>query len=526
MNDTNTVVNLLEHAFTTYPDKPAFTCLGKTLTYKELDSLSSQFAIFLQTQTDLKPGDRLAIQLPNLLQYPVAAFGAMRAGIVIVNTNPLYTPREMQHQFSDSGAKALVTLASQKAVLETVAKNTQIQTVILTDVGDLHSAIAAGANSQSMPKSGLLSEVGFRDALAAGANADFTAVALEPHSLALLQYTGGTTGVAKGAMLAHQNLVANARQCIAQSTAYFNEGAETYVAALPLYHIYAFTVQMLTLIFRGGHNILIPDPRNTDALVEAVKPYAFTGFPGISTLFASLCNNPSFQQLNFSALKSTSAGGMALSEKVATQWKALTGIEIAEGYGMTESSPVISSNPPGRIQSGTIGIPVPGTEVRIIDREGNTLPDGKAGELCVRGPQVMQGYWQRPEATAEVVSDDGWLRTGDIAIRQQDGYLKLVDRLKDIILVSGFNVYPNEIEEVASSYPDILECAAISVPDSQSGEAIKLFVVPTSNRFDADRLRDYLRTQLTPYKVPKHIALIDELPKSNVGKILRRELRD
>ncbi len=529
MKQAQTIIDLFEYACANYADRPAFTCLAKTLSYRELDSLSALFASFLQQQTPLQPGDRIAIQLPNLLQYPVAAYGALRAGLVIVNTNPLYTPREMQHQFSDSGAKALLTLNSQQELAREVLDQTDIRLLICTDITDLHSPLPdtadAGSSQQAKEDDPAITQIGFREALALGN--DFAPVTTTPDSLAALQYTGGTTGMAKGAMLTHSNLTANVRQCIAQSTDYFNEGAEIYVSALPLYHIYAFTVQMLALFSRGGHNILIPNPRDADALVEAIRPHAFTGFPGINTLFASLCNTPSFQQLDFSALKSTSAGGMAMSEKVSKQWHALTGITIAEGYGMTEASPVISSNPPGRIQTGTIGVPVPETEVKVIDLEGNTVADGTAGELCVRGPQVMTGYWQRPETTREVLSEDGWLRTGDIAILQSDGYIKLVDRLKDMIVVSGFNVYPNEVEEVATWHEQVMECAAISVPDTQTGEAIKLYVVAkSSDQLDVDELRRYLRTQLTGYKVPKYIERIAELPKSNVGKILRRQLRE
>lgn len=528
MNDGNTVVDLLERAFTEYGDKPAFTCLGKTLSYREIDKLSSAFAAYLQNQTTLVPGDRIAIQLPNVLQYPVVAYGALRAGLVIVNTNPLYTPRELQHQFTDAGVRALVVLSDLAEVARPVATDSAIEYLLTTAVTDLHTAIdipSAPAPSPSATADAPL-ETGLRDALAIGDSQSITSVPRSPQDLAVLQYTGGTTGVAKGAMLSHANLVANVRQSIAQSAAYFIEGREVYVNALPLYHIYAFTIQMLALISRGGHNIMIPNPRDTDALVEAIRPYGFTGFPGINTLFASLCRHPGFQQLDFSALKSTSAGGMALSQQVLDRWRALTGITIAEGYGMTEASPVISSNPPGKIKAGTVGIAIPDTEVRVIDNNGQVLASGEHGELCVRGPQVMQGYWQRPQATREVLSDDGWLRTGDIAAIDEDGYIRIVDRLKDMIVVSGFNVYPTEVEEVAAGFDDVLECAAISVPDSNTGEAIKLYVVPQSETLDTASLRAFLRTQLTAYKVPKHIELIEELPKTNVGKVLRRQLRE
>lgn len=526
MNDGTTVVDLIEQACSQYSDNPAFTCLGKTLSYHDIDTLSSAFAAWLQHHTTLQPGDRIAVQLPNLLQYPVVVFGALRAGLVVVNTNPLYTPRELEHQFNDAGARALVVLADLAATASQVASATAIEYVIVTQATDLHHPLPSGEEIHSDTEQLML-----RDVLALGSRHQPRPITVTANDLAVLQYTGGTTGVAKGAMLSHANLVSNVRQSIQQSSAYFLEGTEVYVNALPLYHIYAFTIQMLALISRGGHNLMIPNPRDTDALVEAIRGYAFTGFPGINTLFASLCRHPGFRQLDFTALKSTSAGGMALNDQVLEQWRELTGITIAEGYGMTEASPVISSNPPGRIRGGTVGIPIPDTEVKVIDSNGDTLGSGEAGELCVRGPQVMQGYWQRPEATREVLSEDGWLRTGDIAVIDDDGYIRIVDRLKDMIVVSGFNVYPTEIEDVAKTYEGVSECAAISVPDSSTGEAIKLYVVPLpeqldGNRFDTESLREFLRTQLTPYKVPKHIECIQELPKSNVGKVLRRQLRE
>lgn len=520
MNDSQTLVDLIEQSLSKYTANPAFTCLGKTLSYGDLDSLSSAFAAYLQSHTSLAPGDRIAIQLPNLLQYPVVAYGALRAGMVVVNTNPLYTIREMQHQFSDAGARALVVLSDLGNSAREIAASSGIETLITTQPTDLHSPLPQTGNREQ----GNIIEL--REALAIGECSDFSPVAVNADDLAVLQYTGGTTGVAKGAMLLHRNLVANVRQAVTQSAAFFQEGKETYVNALPLYHIYAFTVHMLALLSRGGHNLLIPNPRDADALVEAIRPHPFTGFPGINTLFAGLCRHPGFRALDFSSLKSTSAGGMALSDQVLQQWHQLTGITIAEGYGMTEASPVISSNPPGRVRPGTVGIPVPDTEVKVIDNTGTSLPNNEAGELCVRGPQVMAGYWQRPQATREVLSEDGWLRTGDIAVIDEDGYLRIVDRLKDMIVVSGFNVYPNELEEIANSHPQVLESAAISVPDTQTGEAVKLYVVTSGDSVDEDELRDFLRTQLTAYKVPKHIEQIDALPKSNVGKILRRQLRD
>lgn len=531
MSNSDTLIDLIEGAFARYPDNPAFTCLGKTLSYRDLEQLSRAFATYLQRYTGLKPGDRIALQLPNLLQYPVVVYGALRAGLVIVNTNPLYTSRELRHQFIDSGAKALVVLSLLEETALEVVPETAITTIIRTAPTDLHTPISptpAPANAKDTGSgSGSPNIIEFREALALGMSSSFSRVTdITPQHLALLQYTGGTTGAAKGAMLSHQNLLANVGQVIRHSGRYFSEGREIYVNALPLYHIYAFNIHLLALLSRGGHNLLIPNPRDTDALVEAIRPHRFTGFPGINTLFASLCRSESFKQLDFSALNSTSSGGMALNEQTATHWRQLTGVDISEGYGMTEASPTISANPPGNIRPGTVGVPLPGTEVKVIDAQGNTLAAGEAGELCVRGPQVMQGYWQQPQATREILSEDGWLRTGDIAVVEADGYLRIVDRLKDMIVVSGFNVYPIEIEEVASAYPGVTECAAISVPDERSGEAIKLFVVADNPDFDTDALREFLRTRLTAYKIPKHIVQIDQLPKSNVGKILRRELRN
>lgn len=530
--DWSNVVDLFETACQKYHDQAAFSCLGQTLTFADIDSLSRAFASFLQQHPRLQEGDRIAVQLPNLLQYPVAVFGILRAGMVVVNTNPLYTPREMQHQFRDSGAKALVVLNTLADTAAKVAVDTDINTLIVTEPVDLHQPVAALQQSVAAERlqrltqneDGLVS-LALRDTLALAAGEEFASVNPAANAIAVLQYTGGTTGVAKGAMLSHGNLVANATQITRHASKLFREGAEIYVTALPLYHIYAFTVHMIALLSKGGHNLLIPNPRDTAAVVDAIKEYRFTGFPGITTLFNSLLHNEAFRQLDFSELKSTSAGGMALTSQVANEWRDLTGVEVAEGYGMTEASPVICSNPPGRIRPGTVGLPVPDTEVKVIDSDGNTLPSATPGELCVRGPQVMQGYWRRPEATAEVLSDDGWLRTGDIATIDADGYVSIVDRLKDMIVVSGFNVYPNEIEDVASSHPLVLECAAIGVPDSASGEAVKLFVVPATETFDAEDLRRFLRSQLTGYKVPKFIETLHELPKTNVGKILRRELR-
>ena len=397
-----------------------------------------------------------------------------------------------------------------------------MQTIFITAPLDLQSEASAAAPDTRADAN----VVSLAAAIAAGGALQRLPVAIEPSTPALLQYTGGTTGIAKGAVLSQRNLVANTLQLAVHSKEFFRDGAECYVAPLPIYHIYAFTIHCVALPHRGGHSLLIPNPRDIAALVAAIRPYRFTGFPGINTLFAALCANPEFRQLDFSGLRSTSAGGMALTPEVAAQWRELTGIVIAEGYGMSETSPVVTANPPGRIQAGTVGMPLPDTEVKVIDADGNALPVGERGELCVRGPQVMQGYWQKLDETALVLSSDGWLRTGDIALIQPDGYLRIVDRIKDMIVVSGFNVYPNEVEAVARMHPSVRECAAIAVPDNHSGEAVKLFVVPASAQFNGDELRQFMRAQLTPYKLPTQFEVVDALPMSNVGKVLRKELRN
>lgn len=523
MNTNRTVVEVFEQACQRYGDKPAFTCLGHTISFKQLDELSGAFAAYLQNCTELQPGDRVAIQMPNLLQYPVALFGILRAGMVIVNTNPLYTPREMELQFKDSDTQALIVLANMAEKAAFVASQTGIETVIVTDALDLLPV----AQSQEMtlyPE--IKNQVAFKDALDQGRAAALIPPVLNPDQLTMLQYTGGTTGVAKGVMLNNRNLVANMLQAADFLSDHLVEGEEIYVAPLPLYHIYAFTFHCMMILSYGGHNVLIPDPRDIPSLVNAMKPFKITGFAGLNTLFNALCHDNNFKQLDFSQLKLTASGGMALTTDVAELWQSVTGCEISEGFGMTEASPMITANPPGKAQIGTVGLPVLETETKLIDLEGNTLLVGEIGELCIRGPQVMQGYWNKPELTAEVLSEEGWLRTGDVAQVQEDGYIRIVDRMKDMIVVSGFNVYPNEIEEVASGHPAVLECSAVGIPDEKTGEAVKLYVVPKIEDFNIEDLRNYLKELLTPYKVPKYVEIMEELPKSNVGKILRRNLRE
>ncbi|ATH81458.1 long-chain-fatty-acid--CoA ligase FadD1 [Pseudomonas sp. KHPS1] len=528
------ILAVLKESCQRFADKPAFSNLGKTLTYGEIYKLSGDFAAYLQKHTDLKPGDRIAVQLPNVLQYPIVVFGAMRAGLVVVNTNPLYTAREMEHQFNDSGAKALICLANMAHLAEQVVPKTGVKHVIVTEVGDmlptfkrlLVNAVIKHVKKM-VPSYHLPQAVKLNDALAKGRGQSFNEANPSNADIAVLQYTGGTTGVAKGAMLTHHNLVANMLQVKELMGANLDEGCEVLIAPLPLYHIYAFTFHCMAMMLIGGHNILLTNPRDLPAVVKDLAKYRFTGFVGLNTLFVALCNNEEFRKLDFSALKLTVSGGMALQLATAERWKEVTGCAICEGFGMTETSPVATVNPFSAIQLGTIGIPVPSTLCKIINDDGQELAIGEIGELCVKGPQVMKGYWQRQEATDEILDADGWLKTGDIGLIQEDGYLRIVDRKKDMILVSGFNVYPNELEDVLATLPGVLQCAAIGVPDEKSGEAIKVFVVvKPGESVTKEQVMEHMRANLTGYKVPKAVEFRDVLPTTNVGKILRRELRD
>jgi long-chain acyl-CoA synthetase len=528
------ILAVLKESCQRFADKPAFSNLGKTITYGEMYQLSGDFAAYLQKHTDLKPGDRIAVQLPNVLQYPVVVFGAMRAGLVVVNTNPLYTAREMEHQFNDSGAKALICLANMAHLAEQVVPKTGVKHVIVTEVGDmlptfkrlLVNAVIKHVKKM-VPAYNLPQAVKLNDALAKGRGQSFNEANPSNADIAVLQYTGGTTGVAKGAMLTHRNLVANMLQVKALMGANLDEGCEVLIAPLPLYHIYAFTFHCMAMMLIGGHNILLTNPRDLPAVVKDLAKYRFTGFVGLNTLFVALCNNEEFRKLDFSSLKATFSGGMALQLATAERWKEVTGCAICEGFGMTETSPVATVNPFSAIQLGTIGIPLPSTLCKIINDEGQELAIGEIGELCVKGPQVMKGYWQRQEATDEILDADGWLKTGDIGLIQEDGYLRIVDRKKDMILVSGFNVYPNELEDVLATLPGVLQCAAIGVPDEKSGEAIKVFVVvKPGESLTKEQVMEHMRANLTGYKVPKAVEFRDVLPTTNVGKILRRELRD
>ncbi|ONM43644.1 long-chain fatty acid--CoA ligase [Halopseudomonas pachastrellae] len=528
------VLAVLKDSCQRFANKPAFTNLGKTLTYGELYTLSGQFAAYLQQHSGLQPGDRIAIQMPNVLQYPIAVFGAMRAGFVVVNTNPLYTKREMEHQFNDSGAKALVCLANMAHLAEDVVPKTGVKHVIVTEVGDMLPPLkrllinaAVKYLKKMVPAYNIPGMVRFNDALAKGRGQNFTDANPKSEDIAVLQYTGGTTGVAKGAMLTHRNLVANMLQSKELMASNMTDGEEVVICPLPLYHIYAFTFHCMAMMVSGNHNVLITNPRDIPAFVKELSKFKFTGFVGLNTLFVALCNDEGFRALDFSKFKVTLSGGMALQLATAERWKKVTGCNICEGFGMTETSPVATVNPISNIQLGTIGIPVPSTLCKVIDEDGNELPLGERGELCVKGPQVMKGYWQRQEATDEILDAEGWLKTGDIAIIQEDGFLRIVDRKKDMILVSGFNVYPNELEDVMAAMPGVQQCAAIGVPDEKSGEAIKVFLVKTADsKLTEEDVKNQMRSNLTAYKVPKYVEFRDSLPTTNVGKILRRELRD
>lgn len=532
-NNKTTIVDVFNESVKKYAGNRAFTCLGHTLTYADIDRLSARFAAYLQNHTSLKPGDRISIMLPNVLQYPVALFGAIRAGLVVVNTNPLYTARELEHQLNDSGAKALLVLANVAATAASVVERTEVETVIVTEVADLHPPLKRVLiNSvvkyvqKAVPPFSFSNSVSFREVMQTD-ESGFTPVKVAAEDLAILQYTGGTTGVAKGAMLSHANLVANKNQLSVHLKDIMREGESvTWVAPLPLYHIYAFTVHCMSVFSAGNHNLLIPNPRDIKGLVKALKSEKIYGFVGLNTLFNALAHNEEFRKLDFSSMEFTGSGGMALTKEVARLWNDVTGVAPGEGYGLTETSPVVSANPPGAVQQGTVGTPVEGTEVKVINEKGEALPPGEPGELCVRGPQVMMGYWKRPEATAEVMTEDGWFKTGDIAIIQEDGYIRIVDRKKDMIVVSGFNVYPNEVEDVLSEHPGILEAGVIGVPDERTGEAVKAFVVRQDPAVTEEDVKRFAKENLAAYKAPKIIEFVDELPKSAVGKILRRELKD
>jgi long-chain acyl-CoA synthetase len=526
------VTDVFLEACDKHAQKPAYSCMGQTLSFEDVERLTANFASYLQNHTDLEVGDRIAIQLPNVLQFPIAIFGAMRAGMVVVNTNPLYTAREMEHQFNDSGAKALLILANMAHLAEQVVPKTGIKHVIVTELADMHPFAkrllintVVKRVKKMVPAYALPQALSFRDALALGAKKAPTAVALSLDDTAVLQYTGGTTGVSKGAQLLQKNLVSNMMQVRELIVNILDTDTEVVIAPLPLYHIYAFTVS-LVMSDMGHELVLIPNPRDIPGFVKELSRHKFTSFIGLNTLFVALCNNKDFTELDFSHLKHTLSGGMALTEAAAATWKKVTACEVQEAYGLTETSPAVSFNPYHDIRLGTIGKALPGTQVKVIGADGSDLGFNQEGELCVKGPQVMAGYWQLPEATAAVLGADGWFKTGDVAILAEDGFIRLVDRMKDMIIVSGFNVYPNEIDDIASQHSGILECAAVGIPNEVSGETVKLFVVKSDPGLTEADVIAHCRENLTAYKVPKEVEFKDELPKTNVGKILRRALRD
>ncbi|WP_151037239.1 long-chain-fatty-acid--CoA ligase FadD [Erwinia billingiae] len=527
------LIDLFEHAVKRYADQPAFINMGQAMTYRKLEERSRAFAAYLQQGLGLKKGDRVALMMPNLLQYPIALFGILRAGMIVVNVNPLYTPRELEHQLNDSGASAIVIVSNFAHTLEKVVAKTQVKHVILTRLGDqLAPAKGTLVNfvvkyiKRMVPKYHLPDAISFRSALHEGYRMQYVRPDIINDDLAFLQYTGGTTGVAKGAMLTHRNMQANLEQTKATYGSLLKEGKETVVTALPLYHIFALTVNCMLFIDLGGANLLITNPRDIPGLVKELSKVRFTAITGVNTLFNALLNDEDFQKLDFSSLSLSAGGGMSVQKAVAERWEKLTGHYLLEGYGLTECSPLVSVNPYDiRYHSGSIGLPVPSTDIMLVDDEGNEVAEGEPGELCIKGPQVMLGYWQRPDATDEVLKN-GWLRSGDIVTVDQEGFIRIVDRKKDMILVSGFNVYPNEIEDVLMLHPKVREAAAIGVPNDVAGETVKICVVKKDPSLTKEELIAHCKKNLTGYKVPKIVEFRDELPKTNVGKILRRELRD
>ncbi|MCD6672661.1 MAG: long-chain-fatty-acid--CoA ligase [Burkholderiaceae bacterium] len=539
-NRYRSLVELLEESFSKFRERKAYVGFGKSITFGEVDEMSRTLGAWLQAR-GLKKGDRVALMMPNVLQYPVAIAAVLRAGLVVVNVNPLYTPRELEHQLKDSGARAIILLENFAATLQQVLPRTAIEHIVVASMGDL---LGLGKGmlvntvvrhvKKLVPAFDLPKAVRFNRALADGGRLELAKPDLGHEDVAFLQYTGGTTGVAKGAMLVHRNIIANvlqAEEWIQPALKNTKRGPLpdqlVWVCALPLYHIFALTACYLIGMRLGGLNILIPNPRDLPALIKEIRPYRFTLFPAVNTLFNALANNAEFAKLDFSGLRVSLGGGMAVQEAVAKKWLAVTGCPICEAYGLSETSPAATGNPTDTdVFSGTIGLPFPSTEVAILDDDGKHLPVGERGEIAIRGPQVMTGYWNRPDETAKVMTPDGFFKTGDIGVMDERGYTTIVDRKKDMILVSGFNVYPNEIEAVVAAHPGVLEVAAVGVPDAVSGEAVKLFVVKSDEGLTEQALRDYCAQNLTGYKKPKYIEFRKELPKTNVGKILRRELRD
>ena len=527
------LVAIIDEAIARFPDRPAFENLGVRITFSELDRLAKEFTGYL-SRCELRKGDRIALMMPNVLQYPVALVGALRAGLVVVNVNPLYTPRELRHQLADSGARAIVVLENFGHVLEECIDDTGIERVVVTGLGDMLSFpknvlvnFIVRRVKKLVPPFGIDAAMRWEDALSAGRGAAAGEVELAGEDLAFLQYTGGTTGVSKGAMLTHRNMVSSVLQADGFLRPFAREGEEVVITALPLYHIFALAVNGLLYMRFGALNVLVTNPRDMPGFVKILKGVRFTVITGVNTLFNGLLNTRGFDKLDFSPLRISVGGGMAVQSAVAERWKKTTGVALLEGYGLTETSPCACMNPLHfEDYTGTVGVPMPSTECRLVDDAGNPSPADTPGELCIRGPQVMRGYWNRPEETAAAIDEEGWFRSGDIAEMDAHGFFRIVDRKKDMILVSGFNVYPNEVEEVVAHHPEVQEVGAIGVPDELSGEAVKIVVVKRSPGLTEESLRAYCEEHLTGYKRPRHIEFADDLPKTNVGKILRRELRE
>lgn len=532
LDSYSSIAHILESVCQKYPNHPAFSNFGTVLTFTDIDRLSKCFATYLLKDLKLSKGDRVAIMLPNILQYPIAIFGILRAGLVVVNTNPMYTPRELKHQLNDAAVSAIVVLDNFAKTLQDVLPETQLKHVILTRIGDqlgfpkswIYNLVTRYIK-RLVPAYQLPKAIAFNDALALGAQQQLTTPSVQSEDIAFLQYTGGTTGVAKGAVLTHRNMVANMLQASAWFGPHIRLGEEVMITALPLYHIFALTCNCLTFMNFGGLNVLITNPRDMPGFIKELSKTRFTAITGVNTLFNTLMNTDGFSRLDFSSLHMTFGGGMAVQRAVAERWKKITGCLLIEGYGMTESSPVASLNLLGSEFNGSIGLPAPSTELSVQDDAGNHLPMGEIGELCIRGPQVMRGYWQKPEETKQVLSTDGWLRTGDMGKMDKDGFFYIVDRKKDMILVSGFNVYPNEIEDVIATHPGVLEVAAVGIPDEKSGEAVKVVIVRKDKQLTAEDIKAHCKLSLTGYKMPRVVEFRDSLPKTNVGKILRRELK-
>jgi len=528
-----TLVKLLDQAETDYASYEAFVNFGVSMKYEQVAKDSKSFAAYLQNVLGLRKGDRIAMMMPNLLQYPVAIFGALRAGLIVVNVNPLYTPRELEHQLRDSGAKAIVIFENSAHVLQPVLDNVTIEHVIITKIGDYQGAIKGRFMNFVMkyikrlvPRYKISNTLRFTSMLKRP-SADFNETAISIDDLAFLQYTGATTGLSKGVMLSHGNIVANLDQLNSMLSDVFEEGQDIHINALPMYHIYSLVVLVLAGYSKGGLNVLITNPRDTKGFIDELKKWPFTFFNGVNTLYESLLNHPDINGVDFSSMKLSGTGGSACRKSTADRWQQLTGKVLLEGYGLSETSPSVSVSPTHLTEfNGFVGLPIPNTEISIRDDDGKAVKRGEPGEICVKGPQVMKGYWQNEEATAEAIGADGFFKTGDIGTLNKGGFLAIVDRKKDMILVSGFNVYPNEIEDVVSLHPDIIEAACIGIPDKKSGEAVKLFVVKGNPSLNEEEIIAYCKENLTAYKIPKQIEFIDELPKTNVGKVLRRELRE